>query len=58
MTTIRETIKTTPDATLETLQIVTGLSRSGVRKIIDKLRTQGKIRRVGPPNGGHWEVVE
>ena len=34
-----------------------GLSREGVRKSIKRLKLSNIIRRVGPDNGGHWEVV-
>ena len=34
-----------------------GLSREGVRKSIKRLKLANIIRRVGPDNGGHWEVV-
>jgi len=34
----------------------TKLSRSGIKKIINKLKSDGKIKRIGPDKGGHWEV--
>lgn len=34
-----------------------GLSIASVRKVLDKLRVSGRIRRVGPDKGGHWEVL-
>ena len=37
---------------------VTGLSAKGVEKNIRILREEDIIRRVGPDNGGHWEVME
>ena len=33
-------------------------SESAIYKQLCKLRQQGKIRRVGPDKGGHWEVLE
>jgi ATP-dependent DNA helicase RecG len=35
-----------------------GISKRAVEKQIAKLREQGRIRRVGPDKGGHWEVLE
>lgn len=35
-----------------------GLSVAGVRKVMDKLKASGRIRRVGPDKGGHWEVMD
>ncbi len=36
----------------------TGLSRSGVKKVLLRLKAVGRLRRVGPDKGGYWEVVE
>ena len=55
---IMEQIKTNPYTPIPLFQEVTGLSRSGVWKILNRLREQGLIRRVGPDKGGHWEVIE
>ena len=40
------------------LQEITGLSESGVKKIIRKLREDGIVKRVGGAKGGHWEVLQ
>ena len=29
-----------------------------VEKQIAKMRNEGRIRRIGPDRGGHWEVIE
>ena len=42
--------------TIPQLMSATGLSRSGAKKVIDRLRSAGRLRRVGPDKGGHWEV--
>jgi ATP-dependent DNA helicase RecG len=34
------------------------MARSGIAKQIKKLQDEGKLRRVGPDKGGHWEVTE
>ena len=46
-----------PQTTLTDLAIVTGLSKSGVRKVIDRLRTKNLVQRVGSLKGGHWEII-
>lgn len=51
-------IKSNPKITIPGLQEITGLSRSGVKNILNKLKEQGIIRRVGPDKGGSWAVVE
>jgi len=46
-------------ATVTTDELATtlDLSRAGVEKIIRTLKKAGRLRRVGPDNGGHWEIV-
>lgn len=34
-----------------------GLSVAGVAKNIVKLKALGKLRRIGPDKGGHWEIL-
>ena len=46
-----------PSATRADLASATGLSPDGVKWNLDKLKKSGKIRRIGPDRGGHWEVV-
>ena len=47
-----------PVVTIKDLQAITGLSESGVKKIIRQLRADGIIERVGAAKGGHWEVIQ
>ena len=47
-----------PVVTIKDLQAITGLSESGVKKIIRQLRAGGIIERVGAAKGGHWEVIQ
>ena len=51
-------LSTNPHATTADLIAETGLSVSGVEKNIRELKATGRLRRVGPDKGGHWEVVE
>lgn len=46
-----------PSVTIKGLQDITGLSESGVKKVIRQLRAEGQIRRVGGAKGGKWEVI-
>jgi ATP-dependent DNA helicase RecG len=50
-------ITSNPSITLADLHEATKLSVSGVRKILNRLREQGRIVRVGPDKGGYWEVI-
>lgn len=46
-----------PRITQRQLHAETGLTRRGVEWQLQRLKTDGRIRRVGPDKGGHWEVV-
>ena len=35
-----------------------GVTTSGVKYHLDRLRKAGRIRHVGPTKKGHWEVLE
>jgi ATP-dependent DNA helicase RecG len=35
-----------------------GVTDRAIKKQLDKLKTLGRIRRIGPDKGGHWEVIE
>ena len=47
-----------PTATIAEVMDATGLSQSGVKKVIRKLKDANLLRRIGPDKGGHWEVVK
>ena len=35
-----------------------GCTNNGIKWQLKKLQDNGSIRRVGPLNGGHWEIIE
>ncbi len=45
-----------PDSTLMECANDVGLSLGGVKKIVKALQNDGKIKRIGPKNGGIWSV--
>ena len=47
-----------PQITHDALAAKLGKARNSIIKQIAKLKTNGRIRRVGPDKGGHWEVVQ
>lgn len=55
---ILEALKTTPSASVPELAALLDKSESAVQRAIRKLRQNGRLLRVGPTKGGHWEVVE
>lgn len=34
------------------------MSIAGIEKIIRALKKEGRLRRVGPAKGGHWDITE
>ncbi len=51
-------IKENPKITSKQIEIETKLSRRGVEYNLDKLKKKGKLKRIGPAKGGHWEVID
>ena len=51
-------MESNPSVTIDYLCEACGLTRDGINWNIRKLKEQGKIRRIGPDKGGHWEVVQ
>ena len=51
-------IKDNKAITIRELQEISGLSESGVKKIIRGLRQNNLIKRIGGNKGGHWEVID
>ena len=45
------------DLTIPMMQTELNLSRNGVKKVLARLKAVGRLRRVGPDKGGHWEVI-
>ena len=47
-----------PTVTIADLAQSVGVTDRAVKKQIEKLKALGRIRRIGPDKGGHWEVIE
>lgn len=47
-----------PEMTIPELAEALDITSRGVEKQIAKLRCEGRLRRIGPAKGGHWEIVE
>jgi len=47
------------DGSMTTQQLADrlGISRRAVAKQVKNLQEQGRLKRVGPDKGGHWEVM-
>ena len=55
---ILELIRNNPQITRAELSRLCEISLDGVKWQLNNLKSKGKIHRVGPDNGGHWEVIE
>ena len=55
---ILEILAADPHCTYDVLADRLGISRRAVTKQISNLRKEGKLRRIGPDKGGHWEVID
>ncbi len=50
-------MKRKPSITIKELCAALPMSDKGVRKNINKLKEQGRLRRIGPDKGGSWQVT-
>lgn len=55
---ILEAVRANPAASFPELAEAIGKSESAIERAVRKLRQEGRLRRIGPNKGGHWEVVE
>ena len=50
-------LKEQPHLTLAGMVAALGITRSTIQKHIANLKAAGRLRRIGPDKGGHWEAV-
>ncbi len=50
-------IRKKPEITTYELAELIGITVKGIEWQLNKLKKEGKIKRVGPAKGGHWEVI-
>lgn len=55
---ILQLLRNDSSLTLPEVATVIGKSTRTIERATRKLREQGKLRRVGPNKGGHWEVSD
>jgi len=51
-------IESNPEISIAELGKCLGKSASAIERAIRKLKSQGKLKRIGPDRGGYWEVTE
>ncbi|MCM1051357.1 MAG: winged helix-turn-helix transcriptional regulator [Paenibacillus sp.] len=55
---IVEMIKSNHQISRVELSVQLGLHESSVQRRLDALVKEGRLRHIGPTNGGSWEVIE
>ena len=55
---ILELIQKDPYITADQLGDIIGITRRAIVKQINKLKEQGRLKRIGPDKGGSWEVLK
>jgi ATP-dependent DNA helicase RecG len=51
-------IRANPEITVAELADAVGLTSKGVEWHVRRMKYEGRLRRVGPDKGGHWEVTD
>ncbi len=55
---IIDLLKVNPKHTSKTLAEAIGITQKGIEKQLAKLKTQGKIERIGSAKGGFWKIIK
>ncbi len=51
-------VQENPLITIEDLAVKLGITSRSVERNIEKLKNEGQLRRIGPDNGGKWEIIQ
>ena len=51
-------LKDDKNRSAKNLSEIIGMSDRAIEKQLAKLQNQGRLNRVGPANGGYWEVID
>jgi ATP-dependent DNA helicase RecG len=55
---IIELMQNDPVITIADLALHIGITERAIKMQIEKLKAQGRIQRIGPDKGGHWQAAE
>ncbi len=55
---VMEKMRTDKRISVKQLSKIFGKSKTAMFRVIDRLKSEGKIRRVGSEKSGTWEVIE
>ena len=51
-------VRSNPQLSYDKLAALTQKDRTTIMRNMAKLKAQGRLKRIGPAKGGHWEVIE
>ena len=51
-------IKDNPEISAKEMAYIVNRSSRTIERAIAKLKKEGRIKRIGPDKGGHWEVMK
>ena len=54
---ILDLVRQNPAVSAREIAEALGLTSRAVEKQLGKLKKEGRLKRIGPDKGGHWEVV-
>jgi len=54
---IIELMQDDPTITIADLALSIGITEWAIKKQIRKMKAQGRIQRIGPDKGGHWQTM-
>lgn len=57
-TKILELMRDNPSISRAEIALALGIHESSVKRRLESLILNGRIRRIGPDKGGHWEVID
>ncbi|MCK9567303.1 MAG: winged helix-turn-helix transcriptional regulator [Methanothrix sp.] len=55
---IIELMQNDPVITIADLALHIGITERAIKMQIEKLKAQGRIQRIGPDKGGHWQTTK
>jgi len=55
---IMELVEKNNKITARELSKKIGINHRNTQKVISELKQKGYLKRIGPPRGGHWEIIE
>ena len=51
-------LKDRPQATQGDMVAIVGINKSAIQRHLSNLKAAGRLLRIGPDKGGHWEIVD